>query len=97
MTFKELMNQCDWIVDDTGNGRLRGSDQHAIVRIGGVDDFCNRSAFAVFEDGPRRHVVAVNSYLDVWLDDNEVVEIATGWWREQKPGNKSHIPHVMRG
>jgi hypothetical protein len=96
MNFSELEKRCTIVVDDTGNGREIGADQHAIVRRGGVDDFCNRSAFAVFPgEFNQEIVVAVNSYLDVWLDDEEVTEFASDFMAEMF--RQTATPLILRG
>jgi len=83
LRFDELEKIAEFVVDDTGNGRRIGEGQHAIVRRAGVDDFCNRSAFAVFDVQNIKVVVAVNSYLDCWMSDEEVAEIASDWMNEK--------------
>jgi len=82
LRFDELEKATSYVVDDTGNGREIGADQHAIVRRGGSDDFCNRSAFALFNNKNVRIVVAVNSYLDAWMSDEEIKEIASDYMTE---------------
>lgn len=82
LRFNELEKATAYVVDDTGNGREIGSDQHAIVRRAGSDDFCNRSAFALFNNKNIKIVVAVNSYLDCWMPDEEVAEIASDYMEE---------------
>jgi len=82
LRFDELEKATSYVVDDTGNGRLLGEDQHAIVRRGGSDNFCNRSAFALFNNKNIRIVVAVNSYLDAWMSDEEIADHASDYMEE---------------
>lgn len=82
LRFDELEKATTYVVDDTGNGRLLGYDQHAIVRRGGSDDFCNRSVFALFNNRGILIVVAVNHHLDCWMPDEEVAEIAYDYMNE---------------
>ena len=82
LRFDELEKATTYVVDDTGNGRLLGEDPHAIVRRGGSDDFCNRSAFALFNNKNIRIVVAVNSYLDAWMSDEEIEDHASDYMSE---------------
>jgi len=85
MKFSELEARCEYVADDTGNFWKINENQFAIVRRGGVDDFCNRSAFVVFEDEDNLTVVAVNSYLDVFLSEQECIELAEDAYREKFP------------
>jgi hypothetical protein len=98
MNFAELSSLTRFVVDDTGNGRRIGSDPHAIVRKAGVDDFCNRSVFAIFQVpnlGDQYVIIAVNSYLDAWMDDKEVEEIASDYMTELF--GVANLSRVMRG
>jgi hypothetical protein len=76
MKFSELEARCEHVADDAGNFWTINENQFAIVRREGADSFSYRSAFVVFniEKGPQI-VVAVNSYLDVWLTEEECIDI----------------------
>ena len=96
MKFSDLEKMTSYVVDDAGSGRPLNNDPHAIVRRGGVDDFCNRSAFAVFGHNTEKQIViAVNSYLDAWLSDEEVSELASDYFAERF--GKNERPIIERG
>jgi len=96
LKFSDLKKLTTLVVDDALNGRDIGSDPHAIVRVGGIDDFYNRSVFAVFGYNTEKQVViAVHSHLDVWLDDEEVSELASDYFRERF--GRDEQPIIERG
>ena len=94
MNFAELGRSCHYVVDDSGNGRPVGSDSYAYVRVSG-ERYKYRSAFALFKTNYLEIVVAVNSYLDVYLTDDEVCELATDFIKEHY--TVSGPARVMRG
>lgn len=95
LRFDELEKATSYVVDDTGNGREIGADPHAIVRRGGSDDFCNRSAFALFGNKNSQIVVAVNHHLDAWMSDEEIAEHASDYMEEEFSITSS--PVIARG
>jgi hypothetical protein len=94
MNFAELERSCRYVVDDSGNGRPIGSDSYAHVRVSG-ERYKYKSAFALFKTNWLEIVVAVNSYLDVYLTDDEVCELATDFIKEHY--TVSGPARVMRG
>jgi hypothetical protein len=82
MKFSELESLCQYVADDTGNFWPINENQFAIVRRGCFNIFRNRSAFVVFDVVGHQVVVAVNSYLDVWLTEEECIELAKDGFNE---------------
>jgi hypothetical protein len=81
-----------FVVDDAGNGRSIGEDQHAIIRTGGDDSLPSRlrkgfeyaSVLIGWRCGNLVPLfVAVHSYLDVRLDDDEAEEMARDYLIER--------------
>lgn len=76
------------VVDDSGNGRLLGADQHAIVRETKPNvDFHGSYRYASVLVGWNSITelpmfVAVHSYLDVRLDDDECHDLARDYLEE---------------
>jgi len=79
-----------YVVDDAGCGRSVGGDLHAIVREGGDDSLPSRtrrghrypSVLVGWQCGFEPLFVAVHSYLDVKLDEDEAEELAAGYLDE---------------
>lgn len=83
----EAVPYVSFIVDDTGNGREVGADSHAIIRPHRDSyspiEFDHRSILIGWQCGFEPLFIAVHSYLDVRLDDDEAVELATDYLRER--------------
>lgn len=96
MNFAELRFMTKYVADDAGMFAGLNENQHAIVRMAGADDFSNRSVFAAF-DHPRRGlvVIAIHSYLDVYLTDEEALDIATDVIHER--WSNEITPRILRG
>jgi hypothetical protein len=81
-----------FVVDDAGSGRELYADAHAIIREGGDDSLPSSerkgyqypSVLVGWQCGFEPLFVAVHSYLDVELNDQEVVEMATDYLNERK-------------
>jgi hypothetical protein len=71
-----------YIVDDAGSGRTLGADPHAIVRSPEMSDFKYASALVGWQCGFEPLFVAVHSYLDVALTEEEATELATDYLDE---------------
>jgi len=83
-----------YVVDDSGNGRKLGEDPHAIVRDGNLanlDDDNGKlnptiltypSVLVGWQCGFEPLFVAVHSYLDVRLDDDEAADLAVKYLDE---------------
>lgn len=71
-----------FVVDDAGNGRELGADQHAIIRRAG-DDFKHHSRLVGWQCGFEPLFVAVHSYLDVRIDDVDAEEMAREYLEER--------------
>jgi len=84
-----------YVVDDAGAARPLGDDQHAIVRE--TDgEFEYPSVLVGWQCGFEPLFVAVHSYLDVELDDDEAIELATDYlieceWFSDGPTEPDHI------
>lgn len=95
MKFSELEARCEFVVDDAGNGWRINENQFAVVRRAGNDDFDNRSAFVVFLKEGKETVYAVNSYLDVWMDEEECMRLAADFHEESN--RKYNLAYFTRG
>jgi len=77
-----------FVVDDAGAGRELYSDRYAIVREKDNNSDGNNyeypSVLVGWQCGFEPLFVAVHSYLDCELDDDEVVELATDYLNERK-------------
>lgn len=84
-----------FVVDDTGNGRKLNSDVCAVVREAG-DKYKYASVLVGWQCGFEPLFVAVHSYLDVELSDDEVVDMATEYllernWFSDEPTEPDYI------
>ena len=90
MKRDEAVRHVGYVVDDAGAGRRLGADPHAIVREGGDDSLPSRerkghkypSVLVGWQCGFEPMFVAVHSYLDVRIDADEAVEMATEYLDE---------------
>ncbi len=91
-----------FVVDDAGAGRELGADIHAIVRNGGGathkhPDYKYPSVLVGWQCGFEPLFVAVHSYLDVRLDDEEAIEMAQeyleerGWFGADGPTEPDYV------
>jgi len=69
------------VVDDALNGRALGADVHAIVREPG-ESFAYASRLVGWKCGFEPMFVAVHSYLDCRIDDDEAAELAMDYLSE---------------
>lgn len=84
MKRSDALPYVSYVVDDAGSGRPLGEDVHAIARerqaekqIGLVQDaFEYASVLIGWQCGFEPMFVAVHSYLDVRLDDDEAESMA---------------------
>jgi len=86
-----------FVVDDAGSGRELGADQHAIVREAG-DQFTYASRLVGWQCGFEPLFVAVHSYLDVEIDDQDAEEMARDYLEERKwfAGEPTEPDHLIR-
>ena len=77
-----------YVVDDAGCGRTLHSDPHAFVRTAGKS-YKYGSVLVGWKSGLIPLFVAVHSYMDVMLDDSEVIELATDYMNEITDRSKS--------
>lgn len=90
MLRRDVIPLVKYIVDDAGCGRRIGADINAIVRDG--NDFKYPSRILYFEDN---FAIAVHSYLDVYLTDEEVVDLSIEYLNEI--GDVQHSWHNIVG
>jgi len=81
-TRQDFLPYVSFVVDDAGSGRELGDDQHAIVRESG-DQFTYASRLVGWQCGFEPLFVAVHSYLDVEIDDQDAEEIARDYLTER--------------
>ena len=87
---REAVPLVRYVVDDAGSGRVLHTDMHAIVREGGDDSLPSRerkghkypSVLVGWHLGFDLIFVAVHSYLDVIVTDEEATEMATYYLQE---------------
>ena len=91
MTRSQALPYVSFVVDDAGAARGIDDDPHAAVRPGNptkrLDDNgppCYASVLIGWQCGFEPLFVAVHSYLDVRLDENEAIEMATDFLAEIK-------------
>lgn len=80
MTRAQAIPYVSYVVDDAGSGRALNADPHAIVRSG--IDFSHRSILIGWQCGFEPLFVAVHSYLDCHIDDDEAEELAKDYLSE---------------
>lgn len=98
MNREQAIPYVAYVVDDSGNGRELGADPDARIRPGNrskrVDDPnaepCYPSVLVGWQCGFEPLFVAVHSYLDVKLTDQDAEEMATEYlaeigWFVKKP------------
>lgn len=81
MSRDEVIPLVCCVVDDAGCGRRLGQDIHAIVREVGKFKYASRVVYWG-EPGDEPLAIAVHSYLDVWLNDNEAIQLAIEYLNE---------------
>lgn len=94
MNFETALPYVSYVVDDAGCGRELGTDPHALVRVGGGKchnpPYQYASRLVGWQCGFEPLFVAVHSYLDVIIDDEEAEEMATeyldelGWFGDEE-------------
>ena len=90
MTREDAVPYVGYVVDDAGCGRGLGDDPHAIVREGGDDSLPSRerkgfqypSRLVGWQCGFEPMFVAVHSYLDVHIEDDEAIDMASDYLQE---------------
>ena len=97
-TRTDFLPYVSFVVDDTLNGRELHEDQHAIVRAGGGStrdettgsvadqpgaEYEYPSVLVGWQCGFEPLFVAVHSYMDVELDDQEVEDLARDYLDER--------------
>lgn len=101
MTRKDAIPYAGYVVDDAGCGRELGADLHAIVRESAYETrsrFKHASVLVGWQCGFEPMFVAVHSYLDVRLDDDEAEELARDFLVEKKwfSGDPKPADYIIR-
>lgn len=97
MNRSQALPYVSYVVDDALNGRTLGNDQHAVIReVGG--EFRYPSVLIGWQCGFEPLFVVVHSYLDVRLDEDYCVELATDYlseigWFSGEPTEPDYIIH----
>jgi hypothetical protein len=81
MTREQAQPYVAYVVDDAGAGRKLGEDQHAIIRQSGAE-FKHSSRLVGWQCGFEPLFVAVHSYLDVAIADDDAEEMAREYLAE---------------
>lgn len=97
MTRSQSIPYVSFVVDDAGSGRSLGDDMHAIVREAGTL-FKHPSVLVGWQCGYEPLFVAVHSYLDVRLDDDEAEEMAGDYLAERGwfSGDRTDPDYIIR-
>ena len=90
MRREDAVPYVGYVVDDALCGRELGADPHAIVREGGDDSLPSRerkgfeyaSRLVGWQCGFEPMFVAVHSYLDVHVEDDEAIDMASDYLQE---------------
>lgn len=95
LTRQNVAEYVSFVVDDAGAARPLGADPHAIVREAG-DAFRYPSVLVGWQCGFEPLFVAVHSYLDDELSDDEAIELASDYlaergWFTDEPTDPDHI------
>jgi hypothetical protein len=90
MNYETARSFAAHIVDTSLSGRLRGSDQHAVVRDGSEHE--HRSVLVGWQFGPRPFVVAVHCAYGHFVAEEEAIELATEYALEQDWFGSSTAP-----
>ena len=95
MTREQALPYVSFVVDDAGSGRELGADMHATTRESGHK---YRSVLVGWQCGFEPLFVAVHSYLDVELDDQEAEEMAQEYLAERNwfAGDPTEADYVIR-
>lgn len=95
MTRSQALPYVSFVVDDAGSGRELGADQHATTRETGRK---HRSVLVGWQCGFEPLFVAVHSYLDSRLDDDEAEELARDYLAERNwfAGEPTEADYIIR-
>ena len=101
MTREQAIPYVSFVVDDAGSGRDLNSDPDAVIRAGGTKHSAGSekypSVLVGWQCGFEPLFVAVHSYLDVRLDADEAIEMATeyleelGWFCDEQPRHPEYL------
>lgn len=95
MTRNDALPYVSFVVDDAGSGRELGADMHATTRETGHK---YRSVLVGWQCGFEPLFVAVHSYLDVKLDDQDAEEMAQEYLAERNwfSGEPTDADYIIR-
>lgn len=96
MKRDDAINFVSFVVDDSLNGREVGNPHSAVREAGGEYNY--PSVLVGWQCGFEPMFVAVHSCLDVQIDDEEAVELATDFLveREWFSGRPTEPDHIIR-
>ena len=88
MRFKDAAKHVKYVLDDAGMAEPLGANQHAKVRYSKAQritgEYHHASRLLCWVTDPiKPFVIAVHSYGDWYLSDDEVTEIALDWLKEK--------------
>lgn len=97
MTRSDALPYVSFVVDDAGAARPLGADRHAIVRFAG-SEFKHGSVLVGWQCGFEPLFVAVHSYLDVALTDEEAETMAREYLTERNwfSGEPKDADYIIR-
>lgn len=97
MTRTQATPYVSFVVDDAGSGRSLGDDPHAVVREA-CAEFKYPSVLVGWQCGLEPLFVAVHSYLDVKLDDDEAEEMVGNYLAERGwfSGDRTDSDYIIR-
>ena len=95
MNRSQALPYVSFVVDDALNGRELGADINATTR---EDGFSHRSVLVGWQCGFEPLFVAVHSYLDARLDDDEAEELARDYLAERNwfSGEPTDADYIIR-
>ena len=96
MRRKQAIEYVSFVVDDAGSGRELHADPHAIVRDGSEHKY--PSVLVGWQCGFEPLFVAVHSYLDCQIDDDEAEDMATEYLAERGwfSGEPTECDYIIR-
>lgn len=95
MNRDQALPYVSYVVDDAGSARALGADIHATTRETG---FKYRSVLVGWQCGFEPLFVAVHSYLDVRIDDDDASEMAREYLVERNwfSGEPTEPDYIIR-
>jgi hypothetical protein len=97
MQREQALPYVSFVVDDAGSGRYLADDKHAIIRKAG-NGFNHSSVLVGWQCGFEPLFVAVHSYLDVEIGDDDAADMATEYLAERNwfAGEPTDPDYIIR-